>query len=360
MAITVVSTLIIFSLLVYIHELGHFIAARRAGIKVEEFGFGFPPRLLTLGKRGDTLFTLNLIPVGGFVRMAGMPGSENPDDPDGFNSKSRGVRTLAITSGVIMNLLLAVVLFAVVSLVGEPVDIERLQIVQVVGQSPAYHAGLKLGDVIVSLDGEPVRNFYELHRHTLSKVGQPMLVTVDRSGRELTVEVVPRRNPPPGEGPMGIAVGRTYLRTDVVKYPIWQVVPRGMKLTWETVTDIWDGLKQVVKTWLQPSTPSEVPLTGVVGIGQIVGEVAHSGDTLVFQRMMLLTAVLSVNLAVFNLLPFPALDGGRLLFIILEWLRRGKRIDPQKEAYVHMVGIALLLSLLVLVSYLDIARLTVR
>ena len=359
MLVTILLTVIVFSLLVYIHELGHYLSAKRAGIRVEEFGFGIPPRLLTLGKRGDVLITLNLIPIGGFVRLAGMPGGLDEDDPDGFSRKSIGARTLAITSGTLMNILLTILLFAAVSVMGEPVDVERLVIAAVVESSPAHDARLQVGDVIVGLDGQEVRNFFELYQHTLSKAGESVLVTVDRSGSEFETRLVPRQNPPPEQGAMGIAVDRTFLRTDLVKYPLWRALPRGVVMTGETVADLWLGLKETVKSWLRPGVASSMPVTGVgvVGIGQIVGQVAQSGDPWVARRMILLTAFLSINFAIFNLLPIPALDGGRLVFIILEWLRRGKRIDPRKEGYVHMVGMVVLIGLVVVVAYRDIARL---
>ena len=359
MFVSIILTLIVFSLLVYVHELGHYLAARRAGIRVEEFGFGFPPRLLTLGNMGDMLITLNLIPVGGFVRMAGMPGSDEEDDPEGFSRKSIGSRTLALTSGTIMNAILAVALYTCVSLVGEPVDVERLEISGVAEPSPAFAAGLQTGDVIIALDGVPVRSFYDLYLHTLSRAGQSVRVTVNRSGSEVTVQLVPRNDPPPEEGAMGIAVDRTFLGTELVKYSLWEAVPRGIVMTWETVADLWFGLKEMVKAWLKPGTASAIPLTGigVVGIGQIVGQVARSGDPWVPQRIVLLTAFLSINFAIFNLLPIPALDGGRLVFVVLEWIRGGRKIDPRKEGYVHMIGMVVLMGLVVVVAYRDIVRL---
>jgi len=360
MAVGIISALAVFSILVYVHELGHYVAARCTGIRVDEFGFGYPPRIAVLFKRGDTEYTINAIPVGGFVRMAGMPGDEDSTQPDGFSSKSRGTRAFALLAGSMMNVLLAIVMFATVAFVGEPIEIERLSVIQVVGQSPAYHAGITYGDRIVRVDGEPIRNFYELSRLTEERAGQPMSVTVDRAGLKVTMVLTPRANPPEGEGAMGVGIESTWVRTDLAKYPVWKAVQRGFARTWETVVDIYKGLVRVARSFVEPEEEVPVALTGPVGIGLFVSEVAHSGQENVVTRLMLLTAILSVNLALVNLLPFPALDGGRLMFIVLEWLRGGKRLDPRKEGYVHLVGIALLLGVFVVVSYLDFARWSLR
>ena len=360
MFVTVVSTLVVFSVLVYVHELGHFVAARLSGIRVDEFGFGYPPRIAFLFQRGDTEYTLNAIPIGGFVRMAGMPGDENPTDPEGFNSKSRFARVAALLAGSAMNILLAAVLFASVSLIGEPMEVERLEIIQVVGQSPAYEAGVIFGDVIVAIEGESVYNYYTLSRLVEERAGRSMSLTLGRAGSEVNVMLTPRVNPPSGEGAMGVSIESTWIRTDIIRYPWWEAVSRGVERTWDTLRDIYQGMVRMVRGLFQAEEEVPVALTGPVGIGIIVSEVARSGDGNVVVRLMLLTAILSVNLGLINLFPFPALDGGRLLFVVIEWLRGGKRIDPQKEGYVHLIGIAVILSLFVMVSYFDFARWSLR
>lgn len=357
---TILAVLAVFSILVYVHELGHYVAARCAGIRVDEFGFGYPPRLALLFRRGVTEYTLNAIPIGGFVRMAGMPGDEDPTDPEGFNSKSRGARVAALLAGSSMNVLLAVLLFAVVSAIGEPVEIERLAIMQVVGQSPAYEAGISYGDVIVTVEGEPVHNFYELSRWVEKRAGHPMSLTLDRGGGEVTVVLTPRRNPPAGEGAMGVGIESTWIRTEIIRRPPWEAVSRGLTRTWDTVSDIYRGIVSMLGGLFKAEEETPAGLTGPVGIGFIVSEVARSGEEHVTVRLMLLTAVLSVNLGLINLFPFPALDGGRLLFIVIEWLRGGKRFDPRREGYVHLIGIAVILGFFVVVSYLDFARLALR
>jgi len=360
MVVTIVSTLVVFSILVYVHELGHYVAARLAGIRVDEFGFGYPPRIARLFRRGDTEYTLNAIPIGGFVRMAGMPGDEDPTDPEGFSSKGRGARVVALLAGSAMNVLLAVLLFVAVSFIGEPVEVERLEIIQVVGQSPAYEAGVSFGDVIVAIEGEPVYNFYTLSRWVEERAGRSMSMTLSRAGSDVNVVLTPRVNPPSGEGAMGVSIESTWIRTDIVRYSWWEAVSRGIERTWDTLRDIYKGMIRMVRGLFQAEEEVPVALTGPVGIGIIVSEVARSGDGNVVVRMMLLTAILSVNLGLINLFPFPALDGGRLLFVVIEWLRGGKRIDPQKEGYVHLIGIAVILSLFVMVSYLDFTRWSLR
>ena len=360
MVLTVVATLVVFSILVYVHEVGHYLAARCAGIRVDEFGFGYPPRIAVLFRRGDTEYSLNAIPIGGFVRMAGMPGDEDPTDLEGFNSKGKGARIMALLAGSTMNMLLAVLLFAMVSLIGEPMDVERLAVIQVVGQSPAYEAGISYGDVIVAVEGRQVHNFYELSRWIEERVSRPTALTLDRSGREVTVVLTPRANPPKGEGAMGVGIESTWIRTEVVKYSLWKALPRGGERTWDTLSDIYRGVVRMVRGLFEAEEETPVALTGPVGIGLIVGEVARSGEENVTVRLMLLTAILSVNLGLINLLPFPALDGGRLLFVLVEWLRGGKRLDPRKEGFVHLIGIAVILCLFVVVSYLDFTRWSLR
>lgn len=159
---------------------------------------------------------------------------------------------------------------------------------------------------------------------------------------------------------MGVSIESTWIRTDIVRYPLWRAIPRGCERTWNTLRDIYQGLFQMVRGWLQAEETAPVALTGPVGIGIFVSEVARSGEENVVVRLMLLTAILSVNLGLINLFPFPALDGGRLLFVIIEWIRGGKQIDPQKEGYVHLIGIAVILSVFVMVSYLDFARWSLR
>lgn len=342
---TIISFLLVLSLLVFVHEFGHFIVAKLTGIKVEEFGFGYPPRLLTIARRGDTEYTLNAIPFGGFVRMLG---EEDPSHPDSFAAKSKLTRAAALLAGPLMNVGLAFLLFVGVGLAGFDIPIGSVAIVDVAPGSPAAEANLQEGDVVLSIDGLPVRNTYELSRYTSERLGEEVTLSIKRDERTLPVSLTPRQEPPVGEGPMGVLIQTVDVAgTDKLRYSFWEAVPLGARLTGNTFLAIFSG----VASMIQGSIAADV--RGPVGIAAATGEIAKSGLVALAQ----FTAYLSVQLAIFNLIPFPALDGGRLAFIGLEALRGGKRVAPEKEGLIHLMGLVILIGLMLVVSYNDIVRL---
>ena len=342
-----VTTFLIFlpvlSLLVLAHELGHFILAKRAGIKVHEFGFGYPPRLFGI-RRGETLYSVNLLPLGGFVKMLGENGASG--DPRSFASKSKRTRAAVLFAGSGMNLLLAPVLFGIALMLGETVPCEDCHRVQVVGVqvgSPAALAGLRDGDVLLTVNGQNVTSAEDV-RAAVRNVGEREIdVAVQRDGSEEQVRLTPRINPQDGRPMMGVALGPPLV---TVRRPVWQAIPLGIQRTWQTLKTLGEGLRQMV-VQEQP-----VELTGPVGIARETGRVAQAGLSYLLQ----FTAFLSLNLGIFNLLPIPGLDGARLAFVALEGARGGQRISPQIEGLIHFVGLMLLITLMLFVSYHDVRR----
>ncbi|MFQ5859027.1 MAG: RIP metalloprotease RseP [Anaerolineae bacterium] len=338
--------IIVLGALVFVHELGHFIVAKYWRITVEEFGIGFPPRLAKIAEIGGTKYTINALPLGGFVRMAG---EEDPEIPGSFASKRRLARATTLVAGPAMNVVLAIVLYIAISMIGAPTpmpDRPGVGVYDVQAGSPAEAAGLRPGDTILRIDDLTLgpNAADQLQAYVASHAGQPTIIIVERGEKMLDpFTIVPRVNPSENRGALGIRVGpalvkKTYPLRDAIVYGFQETGRLGV-LMLSTLGDIIRGAE-----------PLEI--AGPLGIAQATGEVARSG--LVW--LMDFTALLSLNLALINLLPFPALDGGRLMFVILEALRGGRRIDPRKERFVHVIGMALLLSLLVFISYFDLMR----
>jgi regulator of sigma E protease len=344
MPITIVAFVVIFSLVVFVHELGHFTVAKLAGARVEEFGFGYPPRLLRLGKRGDTEYTINAIPIGGFVRVAG---DEDPSDSRSMAQRSPWTRAAFLIAGPAMNVLLAAVLFGVSYMMGVlmPVEGPGVGVYNVAPGTPADVAGLRVGDNILAVDGRPVNSPDELKALVDARQGHEVALEVLRGGKVLEepVVVVPRSTFPDDEGAMGIAIDLPLQR---VSFPPWQAAWLGLQQAFWMVLRIIGGLVAMVRGQI----PAD--LTGPIGIAQMTAQVARSGAA----QLVEWTAFLSVNLFIINLLPIPALDGGRLVFVGLEILRGGRRVDPRKEGFVHLMGIVLLLAVFLVISYFDLVR----
>jgi regulator of sigma E protease len=337
-----ISFILIFGLVVFVHELGHLLVAKAFGVRVEEFGFGYPPRVARLGEIAGTEITLNLLPVGGFVRMH----EDDPGVPGGIASRSRKVRAAVFAAGAVMNLLLAALLYGVTYMRGalEPVEELGAGIYSVSADSPAEEAGLRPGDNIVTIDGETVSTVEQAVERIGDAAGSPLVLGIEREGTALApITVTPRVDPPPGEGALGVTVDLPLAR---VSYPVWKAIPLGFRATYYTVRGIFWGIREAVMQRL----PFEV--TGPIGIYRMTTEVAETGLT----RLLEFTAFLSVNLFLLNLLPLPALDGGRLVFVFLEWVRGGRRIPPEKEGLVHAIGMVLILAMMVVVTVFDYVR----
>lgn len=419
----------ILAFLILVHELGHFLAARRAGMRVEEFGIGLPPRLW--GKqRGDTLWSINAIPFGGFVRVLGEDGKNS--EGESMQSKSARQRALFITAGSMMNFLTAFVLIAL--LIGIHGQASATAVIaEVVPDSPAATAGWQAGDQFVEVGGNRVNGAAEVIDRANAHLGEEVTVVISRDGQQITTQITPRANPPEGQGPTGIRIVNTFdsplrfadvepgsavevagiqagdeivsiggmaipnivaydraitenagsstvfevqrageplsipveipagadpdpgaiLAQDVVfeRVGIVQLVPESVRYFFSTLQRMGEGLIMLIT-----GEVSVRDMAGPIGMGQLTSEVLTESQTPTWVTLTNITILLSLNLAVLNLLPLPALDGGRLVFVILEVLRRGKRIAPEKEGMVHFIGLVLLLGLMFAIAFVDIDR----
>jgi regulator of sigma E protease len=344
--IFVILGLFVLTILVFVHESGHFLVAKRAGIKVEEFGFGFPPRILSF-HHGETRYSVNALPLGGFVKMLG---EEDPRNPRSFAHQTKSWRAAVLLAGPAANVALAILLFAAAYATGWPTVVDdSIMITQVAEGSPASEAGLLPNDVVLRLNGLEVRSIAELQEITRQNLGRAVPIEVQRDRVTLTREVVPRANPPEAQGPIGIRIGPA--RIDRVAHPIPEALVLGVQQTYQTIGFTFAVPSMVLRGLLPLDVARPV---GPVGIVQITSEAtsASVNSGWLFPALSV-AALISTALAVFNILPIPALDGGRLLFVIIEALR-GRRVDPRREGAIHSLGIAVLLSLILVVTYLDL------
>jgi regulator of sigma E protease len=339
------------SVLVLIHEFGHFIMAKRAGIKVEEFGLGFPPKVFSR-KKGETVYSLNAIPIGGFVKLYGEDEEVTKDIHRAYYHKSKLTRASILVAGVLMNFILGVIIFAVISFFSGVVQPSgQIRITAVAPNSPASQANLKVDDIIISVDGESVHQSKQFVDLIAQNKGKETTLTVSRGKDDkFNAVVTPRETPPQGEGALGVG----FLDTEVIIPPMPQRLTLSIKdgfdqaIFWIKVTV--GGITDAVNTAIHGKKPEG--LAGPIGIFQITGVAAKSG----ILTLLGFIGVLSVNLAVLNIMPFPALDGGRLLFVIVETLF-GKRVLSAYEKYAHLVGMIILLTLMALITLGDVGRL---
>ncbi|MDP2873797.1 MAG: M50 family metallopeptidase [bacterium] len=341
------------SVLVLVHELGHFLAAKKAGIRVEEFGFGYPPRVLGKKIKG-TIYSLNLLPFGGFVKLYGEELAEKKIEKNAFWAKSKKARTGVILAGVIANFILAVVCFSIVySISGIPVKIGKVKIEEIAVGSPADKAGLEAGDLIVGVDDQKLALVDDFVRTVEAKKGQEINLMIERD-KQFVLKITPRQNPPQGEGALGVII----TDTEIKKFPLWKMPILGAYYGTREALG-WGGLivGSVGKMMADLVGRGVVPkdIAGPIGIYQASSQVSRHGFLAVLQFI----GILSVNLAVLNILPFPALDGGRLDFIGYELITR-KKPKPQIEHWINAVGMAVLLTLIVLVTIGDLKRLNLH
>jgi regulator of sigma E protease len=339
----------ILSVLLIAHELGHFFTARRAGITVEEFGVGLPPRLVGI-RRGGILYSLNAIPFGAFVRMLG---EEDPTAPGSFARKPKWVRAVVLAAGSAMNFLVAWLMFALVFATGIPqvTQVTSVRVTSVSPDSPAAAAGLQPGDVVRSINGRPAVPLEEFQRITRENLGKPITLEVERDGTARTVSITPREHPPQGEGPLGVAIQGDGPH-EIVRLGILQSIVNGLLDTLAVVI----GTLAIPFLLLRGLIPLEAARpVGLPGMAQFASDAAAvSVQTGWLFPLLRLTGFISAGLAVANMLPIPALDGGRLLFVIIEAIR-GSRISPEREAAVHFVGLVALLALMILISLNDLS-----
>ena len=343
MLVTIVAFLAVIAVLIIAHELGHFFTAKAAGVRVEEFGLGYPPRLLGL-KRGPTTYSLNAIPLGGFVKMAG---EEDPKVPDSLASKSIGTRLLVLSAGSIMNALLPLLLFSMAFMIPHDIVVGQVLVEEVAPGSPAEMAGIEAGDTIISINDKELNNTVDLSRYIQLNLGQEITILVEHSDlSQEEVTLIPRWQPPQDEGAIGVAVRTNEPTTISQSEPFWRAIPLGVNECIETFILFKNAILSIFLGTI------DLEIGGPVAIAQITGEVAQAG----ISPLLEFAAFLSINLAIINILPLPALDGGRIVFVLLEWVRRGKRISPKKEGLVHLIGFAMLMGLILAITYQDIVR----
>ncbi|NMB02673.1 MAG: RIP metalloprotease RseP [Firmicutes bacterium] len=336
--LTLVSFVVIFGTIVFFHELGHFVVAKLAGIKVYEFAVGFGP-VLGSRTRGDTKYSIRALPLGGFVKMAGMDEPEDgaaaveDDDPDSFQSKNLLWRLATIAAGPLMNFVFAIFLFVLYfMLVAVPPTITYVE-----PNSPAEIAGIVPGDVFVSVDGESVSDEERIIALIGERLGQEMVIVVKRQGELETIRVTPQEYE--GRGRIGILI------SSKPQYPFLTSLKAGVTQTWAITTQLVGDIGRMI------TGQQKVEISGPVGIVQIVGETARHG----LPQLMILAIVLNVNLGLLNLLPVPVLDGGWILILVLEALR-GKPLAPETRGIAQFIGLALLIMLMLYATFKDLAR----
>ncbi len=333
---------VILSILIIGHEAGHFLLAKLFKIKVFEFGLGYPPRLFTLFKIHETEFTLNWIPFGGFVRIAG---EDDPEVDDGLSSASKAVRSLILLAGPMANVLLAVLAFTLAFRFAAP-DVEKVMIADIAAGSPAESAGIRPDDLVVAINDTTIDNALTMQETILNNLGQPVKIELSRSGQIVEVSLVPRPYPPEGEGAIGVVL------SNPLRESTWgEALGSGVSAVWFQV----DQMVHLPGMLIRGEVSSEeARVTGLKGMYDMVvwaGEIDQSN-----QRPFLtlsLVGVISIGFSIANLLPFPALDGGRLFFIFIE-LIIGKRVPGKFEGMAHAIGFFILMALLVYVNLQDI------
>lgn len=353
---SVIIFIAVLAVLILSHELGHFIVAKKSGVRVDEFAFGFPPRLFKF-KKGETLYSINLLPIGGFVKIHGEDGDSghatSEMDPRSFTSKSFGIKAMIISAGVIFNIFLAWFLISLGFMVGLPTSASAVPpgaeikdvsvvILQVQEDSVAQKAGLQMGDRLIDFKTvEDARNFI------LANKGKEIEIKYKREDEILNVLAVPDPNPQEGKGALGILMDEV----GALKLPFCRAVWEGLKTTINLTIAISIAIGQFIYDAFRGLAGFE-QVSGPVGIATAAGSAANLG----FAYLLSFIALLSVNLAVLNIIPFPALDGGRLLFLLIEKIK-GSPVSYKVSSIVHTIGLIVLLLLMLSITYKDILKL---
>ncbi len=374
MFLTIIAFAAVLCVLIFAHELGHFMMARKFGVKAEEFGFGFPPRIFGVYKNTadkwkfvfgskkaigakDTVYSINWLPLGGFVKIKGENG-EDEAAADSFACRPIWQRAFMLSAGVVMNIVLAAVLISFGFMIGLPQSLDgnlssranvshrQIQIAQVMKNTPAESAGLKAGDYIASIDNKFFSNYHELQDYTNLNDGNELSYKIKRGNDFMDKNIVPKKIGELEKSGIGIAIAEI----GVVSYPWHIAVFEGVKttfiLTWNIILAFYDLIRGLI---LGHGVTAD--LSGPVGIATMTGQVARMG----FIYLLQFTALLSINLAVINFIPFPALDGGRVLFLIIEKIKKSP-IKKEVEAVMHNIGFVLLMILVLLVTFRDVGR----
>ncbi len=361
MLLTIISFIVILSILVLIHELGHYLVAKKFGIKVEEFGVGFPPR--AFGKKiGETVYSINWLPIGGFVKLYGEDNAgggkvskqgaadsgQETDIKRAFFARTLWQRMTVVTAGVIMNFLLAVVLISFLfSTQGVPLPSSDVIVSGISKNSPAAAAGLKVEDRILKINDKAISKTDVFISETKKNAGREIQLLVRRDGREFTTSLTPRLNPPKNEGAMGVSITNIIVKKYTwYEAPIYGTIEAG-KFSWLILSGLGGMVNDLMHGGVKPES-----VAGPIGVAQLTGEAVRAG----WFAVLWFVALLSLNLAVLNIMPIPALDGGRFFFMLIELVTR-RKVSQKYEGYAHAVGLVALLGLMLLITLLDLSRL---
>lgn len=360
---TIVLFLLVISILILVHEAGHLIAAKLTGVRAEEFSLGMGPIVAKVWHDGETQYNIRAFPIGGFVRLQGetegapleYPIPEGEEERS-FVNKSTAAKTFILTAGITMNYILGLLLIATVFFaIGQPIAESTLVLTEIAEDSPAAEAALQPDDVITGFRVPSEESFVDPENSQafsdfiVAQKGSEIILQIQRGDETITTSLTPRVDPPEGQGSIGI----TYSELTDVSYtpvPWWQVPGKSLQTSVELVGMMFVGITRMVGDLVsQGVVPNDV--AGPIGIAKLTGEVANQG----FYQLLQFMALISINLAVVNILPFPALDGGRLVFVLIEGLT-GKKPAPKYEGWIHAAGLLLLLALMVVITYFDIQR----
>lgn len=374
--LTAVIFIAILGLLVLVHEAGHFFVARKNGVTVEEFGFGIPPRVFGVwrdknkkwhwitkdnpnNKPHATVYSINWLPIGGFVKIKGEEGDST--DHDSFSQKKLWQRSIIVVAGVVMNFLLTIVLLSIGFGIGIPEALDgqnptnatirdrHIEITTVLKGSPAAEAELKAGDIILTIDGKIFANLDEARTY-IKESTKPLLIEIKRDGviekKTATTKILSETN--------GRGLGVGLFETAVISYPWYMAIGKGITETFIMFGEIIKSFYHVFKNIFAGRGVS-ADLSGPVGIAVLTGKAARLG----FIYLLQLAAMLSLNLAFINVMPFPALDGGRLLFFAIEKIK-GKPVSKKAENMAHTIGFFILLGLIAIVTFRDIMHLVAK
>lgn len=341
--LTILACIFVFGVLVTVHEFGHFITAKLTGMKVEEFSIGFGPNIYQQ-QEGETLYSLRMLPLGGYNKIAGMD-PDDPDDPDdperGFNAKPVTSRMLVILAGSLMNILLPVVIFFGLFLAfGMDVPENKPVLGQIIEGYPAEQSGLKEGDRILSINGKPVHEWLDIRKNIADSGMQPIPFEIQRDTEKLTITVTPGVNPETGKPFIGVVSSLKNVRLTPV-----QAAVASVSATKNIIKNMYASLYHMV------TGKTKAEFSGPVGVAKMAGEVAHKG----FDRLMQFTAMLSLNLAIINLLPLPALDGGHFLILLIEAVT-GHKLGKTAMQNIQKVGVAMILALTIFATFKDLTR----
>jgi len=345
--ITIIAFIFVFSILIFFHEFGHFIAAKASGVKVYKFSFGFGPRILGFTKN-QTEYLICLIPLGGYVKMAGEMGQEDVKETSGeevpeeqrFDKKTLGIRALIVALGPFMNIATAIVIFSLIFFLnGIPVVTNYVS--TVIENGPAKQAGVLSGDKIIAINSIKMEDPNKIANTINKSSGEELQITLDRGGEIIDVFVIPEYDDDYKKGLIGIT-----FEISVEKINIFYAFSKGIIATGNIIKLIFTNIIEMIT--------GKIPLeiAGPLGIAQMTGEAAKLG----FLNLLYFTAILSIFIGLFNLLPIPILDGGQIVILVIEKLR-GKPLEAEKMNFIYLIGISLMIIIFVIATYKDILRL---